>query len=59
MNEEKFIDPIFRVSLLVVAFIFCLSGLGIILPASWLESMLALTTVSWFSGKWRTPAFFK
>ncbi len=42
MSEEKFVDPIFRFALIVIAFIFCLSGFGIILPASWLKAMIGL-----------------
>ena len=53
MTEEKFVDPIFRFVLIVTAFIFCLSGFGIILPASWLKAMIGL-----FSGHEQMGDFF-
>ncbi len=43
MSEEKFVDPNFLFALKVTAFVFCLAGFGVILPASWIEFILGLT----------------
>jgi hypothetical protein len=42
MTDERFVDPLFRFFLIIIVFVFCLAGLGIILPAGWLEFMMAL-----------------
>jgi hypothetical protein len=57
MSEERFVDPIFRFVLIIIAFIFCLAGFGIILPASWIEAMMALTTGRKLSGDFLSAPF--